>query len=99
MAKKARRATPVRPRARGAPAAPVRNVVPDALDLRDRPYLPTVLAPPAEEMAPLVQLPVLNQGRTNACTGFALATVAHFLLRRHRDQAVPGMSPFMLYSM
>lgn len=99
MAKNARRAKPARRRTRTATLAPIRNVVPDALDLRDRPYLPTVLAPPAEEMAPLMDLPVLDQGRTNACTGFALATVALFLLRRHRDQAVPGMSPYMLYSM
>jgi hypothetical protein len=42
---------------------------------------------------------VLDQGRTNACTGFALATVVNFLFRRHRDARAPEMSPFMLYSM
>lgn len=78
---------------------PKRNIVPDQLDLRDRPYLPTLREPPAVEMAPALKLPVLDQGRTNACTGFALASVVNFLIRRHRDPLAPEMSPFMLYSM
>jgi len=78
---------------------PKRNIVPDRLDLRDRPYIPVLHAPPPPEMAPQLKLPVLNQERTNACTGFALASVVNFLLRKHRDPAAPPMSPFMLYSM
>jgi len=78
---------------------PKRNIVPDRLDLRDRPYIPVLHAPPPPEMAPQLRLPVLNQERTNACTGFALASVVNFLLRKHRDPAAPPMSPFMLYSM
>src|SRR5262245_15393945 len=99
MAKTAKRARSAAPMSRASRIIPIRNVVPDALDLRDRPYMPTLLAPPPEELVPDLKLPVLNQGRTNACTGFALATVAHYLLRRHRDPAAPAMSPFMLYSM
>src|SRR5256712_13741493 len=78
---------------------PKRNIVPDRPDLRDRPYIPVLHAPPPPEMAPQLKLPVLNQERTNACTGFALASVVNFLLRKHRDPAAPPMSPFMLYSM
>lgn len=78
---------------------PRRNIVPDRLDLRDRPYVPVLHEPPPPAMAPQVELPVLDQGSTNACTGFALATVVNFLLRKHRDPKTPPMSPFMLYSM
>src|SRR3989441_732797 len=78
---------------------PKRNIVPDRLDLRDRPYIPVLHAPPPPEMPPKPNLPVLNQERTNACTGFALASVVNSLLRKHRDPAAPPMSPFMLYSM
>src|SRR3989454_7091807 len=75
------------------------NIVPDRLDLRDRPSIRGLHAPPPPEMTPQLKLPVLNQERTNACTGFALASVVNFLLRMHRDPAAPPMSPFMLYSM
>jgi hypothetical protein len=78
---------------------PRRNIVPDQLDLRDRPYMPTLGKPPQVEMAPALKLPVLDQERTNACTGFALASVVNFLIRRHRDPRAAEMSPFMLYSM
>jgi hypothetical protein len=85
--------------ARPAKLNPTRNIVPDRLDLRDRPYMPAVATPPDVEMAPHLKLPVLQQGATNACTGFALASVVNFLLRKHRDSQMPPMSPFMLYSM
>jgi hypothetical protein len=78
---------------------PKRNIVPDRLDLRDRPYVPVLHEPPPPAMGPQLELPVLDQGKTNACTGFALASVVNFLLRRHRDPKTPPMSPFMLYSM
>jgi hypothetical protein len=77
-----------------------RNVVPDRLDLRDRPYLPPVAVIPGQELAPRIDLPVLNQGDTNACTGFALASVVYHLQRaakRNPDEC--RVSPFMLYSM
>jgi len=78
---------------------PRRNIAPDRLDLRDRPYVPVLHQPPPPAMGPQLELPVLDQGKTNACTGFALANVVNFLLRKHRDPQTPPMSPFMLYSM
>ena len=75
-----------------------RNVVPDRLDLRDRPYLPAIAVTPMAELLPRVPLPVLDQGSTNACTGFALSNTVHFLLRQ-RDPKAPKISPFMIYSM
>ena len=78
---------------------PKLNIVPDKVDLRDRPYLPVLHAPPPPWMEPKLKLPVLDQQDTNACTGFALVSIVHFLLRRHRDPQMPPMSPFMLYSM
>ena len=77
---------------------PKRNIVPDRLDLRDRPYLPSVAVAPPAAMTPRLRLPVLSQGNTNACTGFALASVVNFLTRLH-DPKAPQISPFMLYSM
>lgn len=77
----------------------LKNIVPDQLDLRDRRYMPGLAAPPAARMDPRLALPVLDQGSTSACTGFALASIVNFLLRRHRDPKSPPISPFMLYSM
>ena len=77
-----------------------RNVVPDRLDLRDRPYLPPVAVIPGQDHAPRVDLPVLDQGNTNACTGFALASVVyHLQYAAKRNPADCPVSPFMLYSM
>src|SRR5438034_2767453 len=91
--------TTARPSARASRFDPRRNIVPDRLDLRDRPYMPELHTPPAIEMTRLARLPVLDQQDTSACTGFALASVVNFLLRKHRDPHSPPMSPFMLYSM
>jgi hypothetical protein len=44
-------------------------------------------------------LAVLDQGDTNACTGFALANVINFLLRKNGRSADAPVSAFMLYSM
>jgi hypothetical protein len=46
-----------------------------------------------------VTLPVLDQGDTSACTGFALANVVNYLLRRAKREPRAEVSPFMLYSM
>jgi len=78
----------------------LRNVVPDSIDLRDRPYVPSIMTIPAEVFAPRVSIPVLNQRETNACTGFALASVIyHLQLAARRKPASYDVSPFMLYSM
>lgn len=82
-----------------SPARIVRNVVPDRLDLRDRPYLPPVGIIPMGALEPAA-IPVLNQGHTKACTGFALASVVYQLQRAAgRKPAQCNVSSFMLYSM
>ena len=86
-------------------ALPRRNVVPDKIDLRDRPYLPPVAIAPQPVFEPKARIPVLNQGDTNACTGFALASVLYHLqhtarqTQSMRKTAQLPVSPFMLYSM
>ena len=84
----------------GAAPKLVRNVVPDRLDLRDRPYMPTVAAVPPPVLEPKFDIPLLDQGQTNACTGFGLASVIYHLQRAAgRKQEDLRVSPFMLYSM
>jgi hypothetical protein len=77
-----------------------RNVVPDRIDLRDRPYLPAVAVIPGVSLEPKTDIPVLDQRDTNACTGFSLASVIYHLQRTaKRELAQCSVSPFMLYSM
>jgi len=79
------------------------NVRRDTLDFRDLMYVPTLVEVPTQ--IPLedyrhCNVPRLNQGREGACTGFGLATVVHYLLRRRR--VVPdetSVSPSMLYAL
>jgi hypothetical protein len=79
---------------------PKMNVVPDSIDLRDRPYTPSVMMIPAAMLLPTIDIPVLYQGSTNACTGFSLASVIyHLQSKAKRDRAEQEVSPFMLYSM
>jgi len=79
----------------------VRNVVPDHLDLRDRPYQPAVAIVPGPLMKPKYKdLPVLDQEQCNGCTGFALASVVYLLQRgAGRKPLESRVSPYMLYSM
>ena len=79
----------------------LRPVVPDRVDFRDRPYRPGVVTvpPPSWDATRLVLLPVLDQGDTAACTGFALANVVNFLLRRSKREPRGRVSPYMLFSM
>ncbi len=63
------------------------NARPDTLDFRDLMYTPTLIEVPTH--IPLgdyldYKVPVLDQGREGACTGFGLATVANYLLLRRR---------------
>ena len=89
-----------RTKKRTASTIPKRSAVPDRLDLRDRLYLPPVAVVPDLVFTPTTNIPVLDQGQTNACTGFALASVVyqlqHSAKRKRMDCCV---SPFMLYSM
>ena len=75
-----------------------RNVVPDRLDLRDRLYMPPVAVVPDLALDRKANIPVLDQGQTNACTGFALASVVYHLQHTAKRKRV-HVSPFMLYSM
>jgi len=76
---------------------------PDTLDFRDRMFVPTLVEVPVR--IPLEdytdwKVPILDQGEEGACTGFGLATVAHYLLRRRK--VVPdtmAVSPRMFYEM
>jgi len=76
---------------------------PDTLDFRDKMYEPTLVEVPMRidlKDYAAWKVPVLNQGQEGACTGFGLATVAHYLLRRRKvisDRA--SISPRMLYEM
>ena len=79
------------------------NVRPDSLDFRDLMYVSTLVEVPSQiDLAEYKQwqVPILNQGQEGACTGFGLATVVHYLLRRR--QVIPDLteiSPRMLYEM
>ena len=79
----------------------LRPVVPDKVDLRDRPYRPAIAAAPPLHFDATRQeaLPVLDQGDTSACTGFALSNVVNYLLRRNGRERNASVSPFMLFSM
>ncbi|MEO6103447.1 MAG: glycoside hydrolase family 19 protein, partial [Pseudoxanthomonas sp.] len=73
----------------------------DGMDFRDLMYVPSLVEVPTH--VPLGDyldhdVPVLDQGNEGACTGFGLATVANYLLRRRR--VVPDLkpvSPWMFY--
>jgi hypothetical protein len=76
---------------------------PDSLDFRDRMFQPGLAEVPVRidlDKYKQLKIPVLNQRRTWACTGFALATVVHYMLRRREvnpDWTV--VSPAMLFEM
>jgi len=76
-----------------------KNVVADSIDLRDRAYMPAVRVVPAARIPPPLYIPVLNQGETSACTGFALASVIYHLQYKANAKKVCAVSPYMLYSM
>jgi hypothetical protein len=76
---------------------------PDTLDFRDRMYVPSLHEVPTRinlEDYKGWAVPILNQGREGACTGFGLATVANYLFRRRKVVPDPTpVSPRMLYEM
>ena len=75
----------------------------DTMDFRDQMFVPTLVeVPPHVPLGEYVEceVPILDQGQEGACTGYGLATVVHYLLRRRR--VMPdhdGVSPRMLYEM
>jgi hypothetical protein len=76
---------------------------PDTVDFRDLMYVPTLIEVGtclALEDYKALDVPILDQGTEGACTGFGLATVAHYLLRKRRVVADQSpVSPRMLYAM
>lgn len=80
---------------------------PDTVDFRDKMYVPTLVEVPIRIPLETYQgyyeqkpVPILNQGKEGACTGFGLAAVADFLLRRRK--VIPDctlVSPRMFYEM
>jgi hypothetical protein len=76
---------------------------PDTLDFRDKMYQATLVEVPVRvdlKNYAAWRVPILDQGQEGACTGFGLATVAHYLLRRRK--VIPDrttISPRMLYEM
>lgn len=79
------------------------NARADTLDFRDRMYEATLVEVPSTiplERYLQHKVPVLDQGVEGACTGFGLATVAHYLLRRREYYPDPDeVSPRMLYEL
>lgn len=76
---------------------------PDSLDFRDNLYVPSLVEVPVRrELADYrkARVPILDQGRQGACTGYGLATVAHYLLRtRQYKPDSTDVSPQMFYDM
>lgn len=89
--------------ARSKPAERIYNARPDLVDFRDRMYTPTLIeVPPRIDLDTYRQIgaPILDQGVEGACTGFGLATVANYLLRRRKiDRDEIAVSPRMFYQM
>lgn len=79
------------------------DTLPDPTDFRDKLFEPTLIeVPPRIDLKDYLDLkvPVLDQKNEGACTGFGLATVAHYLLRRRRvDPDQMPVSPRMFYEM
>lgn len=79
------------------------DVRPDTIDFRDKMYQASLFEVPVKielEEYKKWEVPVLDQGKEGACTGFGLATVANYLLRRRK--IVPDPKPVsagMLYEM
>jgi len=97
---------PVRARRTTKTTAPIQrkfDALPDTVDFRDKMYVPTLVEvrPQSElERYLAAKIPVLDQGREGACTGFALATVVNYLLRTGNGHVQTSeASPRMLYVM
>lgn len=73
----------------------------DTVDFRDRMFVPTLVEVRPEsnlEAYRALGVPVLNQGKEGACTGFGLATVANYLVRNlYPPDRFTAVSARMLY--
>lgn len=79
------------------------DVRPDTLDFRDKMYEANLYEVPTKislDEYKQWNVPILDQGKEGACTGFGLATVANYLLSRRKIIPDPKpVSPRMLYEM
>ena len=79
------------------------DALPDSTDFRDRLFSPTLVEVPPRldpQRYRDYKVPVLNQHNEGACTGFGLATVANYLLRRRVSEPdSTSVSPRMPYEM
>ncbi len=79
------------------------DVRPDSIDFRDKMYQASLYEVPTKidlDEYRKWEVPILNQGQEGACTGFGLATVANYLLRRRKIVPDPQqVSARMLYEM
>ena len=87
----------------GAAKQRVFDARPDGADFRDLVFNATLAeVPPRISLHSYLQygVPVLDQGNEGACTGFGIATVANYLLRRRSvDPDQEMVSPRMMYEM
>jgi hypothetical protein len=78
------------------------DALPDPLDFRDRMFQASLVEVPIQiplESYLEAEVPVLDQGTEGACTGFGLATVANYLLRRRKvTPDTDCVSPRMFYN-
>jgi hypothetical protein len=76
---------------------------PDTIDFRDQMFVPTLVQVPTHvPLGSYLQhkIPVLHQGQTSGCTGFALATIVHYLMATRRPAPERlRVSPTMLYTL
>ncbi len=79
------------------------DALPDPADFRDWLFMPTLVDVPVRmelDGYRKAGVPVLHQGSEGSCTGFALATVAHYLLRTRRTEPdTTNVSARMFYEM
>lgn len=79
------------------------NVHRDTIDFRDSFYVPTLIEVPQEiTLSDYMkkQIPILDQKKDGSCTGFALASVAHYLLRSRKIyKDTEPVSPKMIYNL
>lgn len=79
------------------------DAMPDTVDFRDKMYIPTLVeVMPTSDLDRYraAQIPVLDQGREGACTGYGLATVVNYLLRSlNSEHEADEVSAKMLYVM
>ncbi len=75
-------------------------VSPDVVDLRDRYYQPALLKLPQQVIPDPADLEIRDQGRSSACTGFALASVIDRQAKElFADQSRGPVSTRMLFQM